>query len=223
MKSRLEDKHKAIMLRKEGFSYKQIMSQIKVGKGTLSGWLKDLELNPEQINKIHQNVESKKELGRMKARITNSNKRIQRIKIAEEDALRSFNVYKNDIIFIVGLSLYWAEGSKRNSCFSFINSDPEMIKFMFFWTQKYLNIDKNLLKIRLFIHLPYKEEKLEKYWAKLLEVNESDFQKTIYKPTSCLVKKNPVYKGCLRFYINGIYHLRKLMGWQRLLVNYLKM
>jgi hypothetical protein len=222
MKSRLEDKQKAIKLRKDGFSYKEIMSQIEVGKGTLSGWMRNLELNTEQIKKIYQNSESKKEKGRMKASLTNRTKKLQRINIAKEDAHKSFEIHKRDIFFIAGLCLYWAEGSKRNSCYSFINSDPDMVRFMVFWTQKYLNVDKNLFKIRLFIHLPYKEEQLEKYWGRVLKINENHFQKTIYKPTTHLIKKNPSYKGCLRFYINGVSYLRKVIAWQDLLVNYLK-
>ena len=88
------------------------------------------------------------------------------------------------------------------------------------WIKKYLISDDSLLKYRLFIHLPYKHENCEGYWASLLKIHPSDFQKTIYKPTPHILKKNLDYKGCMRIDITRIDVLRKIMAWQKLLIKY---
>lgn len=47
---KLDQKNLAISLRKEGVSYNEIRKKINVSKGTLSLWLRDIELT--QIQKI---------------------------------------------------------------------------------------------------------------------------------------------------------------------------
>ena len=219
MKSRLHDKYKAIELRKEGLSYKEIISQIGVSKGTLSGWLKNLDLSDKQMERLRELSKEKSDKGRAKAVLVNREKKLSRVSETTKEATMEFEKYKDNPFFLIGLSLYWAEGSKKNTNnYSFINSDPDMVRFMFLWTQKFLCLDKSLYRIRLFIHLPYREENLEYYWSKILDMEEKLFQKTIYKPTPHILKKNPSYKGCLRFYMNGVRYLRKVMVWQDLLV-----
>ena len=222
MKSRVQDKQKAIELRKQGYSYTEIMNQVSVGKGTLSSWQRLLDLSDEQLLDLERRSKDKRDKGRSKAVLVNRAKRFSRVELAEKEALQEFESYKDDSRFIVGLSLYWAEGTKRDGSVSFINSDPDMVVFMIEWVEKFLKIDRNSLKFRLFIHLPYKNENLESFWSEKIGIEKRYFQNTIYKPTMHNVKKRPNYKGCFRFYYSKIHDLRKIIMWQKLLVNYLK-
>jgi hypothetical protein len=47
-------KQQAVELRKQGLSYNQIQKLISVSKGSLSIWLRDIKLTPEQYTKIGQ-------------------------------------------------------------------------------------------------------------------------------------------------------------------------
>jgi NCAIR mutase (PurE)-related protein len=56
-KLRLEDKRKAIELRLQGKSYKEIMNVIpNLSKSTLFGWVKNLKLTPEQEEKLRARI-----------------------------------------------------------------------------------------------------------------------------------------------------------------------
>ena len=220
MKASKEDQKKALEFRKQGYSYKEIQRHIKVSKSLLSGWFKSLELTPDEKEFLENRMADLQKKGRVASMLSNRNRRITReIKVYEE-AKNLFEKYKKEWLFTMGIALYWAEGSKRTGRFQFINSDPDMIDFMFKWVQKYMDVDKKEIKCRLFIHDVPGYENIELFWAKNLGLEPRSFQKTIYKKTPHLVKKNPNYKGCLRLEFRGIHDLRLIKAWQKLLLQY---
>ncbi len=193
MKSKVEIKHNAISLRKNGLSYKEIMSRVQVSKSTLSNWCSGLELTSKERENLEGRILVGRDISRAKAKLSHNNKRIERENRVYEEAFKEFNIFKSDDFFFVGIVMYWAEGSKKSKSFQFINSDPEMISLMIKWIEKFLKIPRNTLKYRLFIHEPYMNENCEEFWSSTINVSKSQFQKTIYKPTRHLLKKNPVY------------------------------
>lgn len=207
-------------MRKLGHSYNEIMNELEVPKSTLSAWLKDIPLTDEQNTNLNIRLKDRVARGRLRTGIALRAKRIVRENNVVKEAEKEFTQFIGDPFFSAGILLYWAEGSKKDTSFAFINSDPNMIILMVQWIKKYLISDFSLLKYRLFIHYPYRNENCEHYWAKLLSIKVTDFQKTIYKPTPHDTKKNNEYKGCLRVSINRIDLLRKIMAWQKLLIKY---
>jgi hypothetical protein len=220
MKARLEDKFKAIELRKKGLSYKEIQQLIPVSKGLLSGWLKYIKLSKKEEEFLKNKIKEKQDAGRLKTMFTNRARRMVREKIAEADAEDIFKQYVTNPTFLIGISLYWAEGGKKSGCFQFVNSDPDMILFMYKWVQKFLGIQTNDIKCRLYIHAIPGYEGCEMNWSKKLGIEPQSLQKTIYKKTRHIVKKNPEYQGCFRLNINSIYTLRLMKAWQKLLITY---
>ena len=220
MISRVQLRNKAIELRREGKSYKEITESLGVVKGTLSGWLRDLPLTDQQNTDLYIRLQDKVARSRLLASITNRAKRMEREKVVYTEAEKEFKAHISDPFFAIGITLYWAEGSKKNTYFSFINSDPNMIDLMLKWMKRYLTDHQRLIKYRLYIHLPYKNENCEYYWAGVLGISPQELQKTIYKPTPHTEKKNPEYKGCIRISITRMDVLRKMLAWQKLLIQY---
>ena len=73
---RLLDRRKAIELRIQGKTYSEIRSVIpNLPKSTLSGWIKDVKLTPEQERKLQKNIEQNSYNARAKAAWTRKNKR----------------------------------------------------------------------------------------------------------------------------------------------------
>jgi len=68
--ARFKDREKAIILRKQGMSYSQIKKILKVGKSTLSTWLKDYPLSKQRIRELRdwseQRIERCRETKRKK-------------------------------------------------------------------------------------------------------------------------------------------------------------
>ncbi len=222
MNTNVQKKNTAINLRKQGWSYSEIVKELNVAKGTLSGWLKDILLSEQQLFDLKNRLTTKVARGRLQASIALRTRRMIRERDVQISAEKEFEKFIKDPFFITGLCLYWAEGAKKNTYFAFMNSDPEMHVMMRKWIRKFLNLKETSLKYRLYIHEPYKEENCEAYWANKLRIPVDSLQKTTFKPTPHKVKKNPEYKGCLRLSITKIEILRRVMAWQKLLITYYK-
>lgn len=225
MKSRLKEKSEAISLRKQGFSYKEIMEQVDVSKSSLSGWFKHMELTDDENEALKKMAHENAYNGRARATVSNRERRMVREADAEAVARVTYETFKNDPNFKLGISLYWAEGGKRTSSFQFVNSDSSMVAFMVWWVQKYLGIQKSNIGIRLSTHADFKADKYEDYWSEALSIPLDQFRKTNYKPNRHgIYKKNPLYKGCARMEIGGgMALLRTVIGLQKILVEELKM
>ena len=217
MKLRLEDKRKAILLRREGYSYNEIRNIIPdLSKGTISGWLKNIELTTEHRARIIQKMATAGEKGRLKGAWTNKRKALDRITAIQNTATLEFDKLFADPLFICALSLYWAEGAKKSRGFQFVNSDPEMIMLMIKWLHKFKVADKDI-KIRLFIHSIYESEKPEEFWMRITNIPKSRLLKTIYKLTIHKIKKNHNYKGCCRIEVSGSELFWKIVKWRGML------
>ncbi len=221
MNSKVHIKAKAIALRKKGYSYNDIIERLPVAKSTLSNWLKDLPLSQEEKKTLKKQRQANTDRGRIKAAAAHRRNRLNREKVLYQKAREEFNKYIQDPFFQVGLSLYWAEGSKRNNFFAFSNSDPDMIDIMLLWIKRFLGFNRSEVYLRLYIHKPYANENCEKLWADKLNLPLINFRNTIFKPTSHLVKKRPNYAGCLRVSLpRSKNHLQKMIFWQKMLVDY---
>ncbi len=216
MKLRLEDKKKAISLRIEGKTYKEIMSIIpNLPKSTLSCWLRNVKLTKSQEKILAKNVKKIDYNARAKASWTRRQRNLARSKrIASLAKKESKKLLKNPL-FLAGVVFYWAEGARKNaSYFSFSNSDPDVIKIMMDWLVKFNKIPKDKIKIRLFIHKIYALENCEGYWSKITGIPASHFLKTIYKPTPHKIKKNINYKGCVQIRVYNADFFKKMKGWK---------
>jgi len=219
---RLEDKLHAIKLRRQGKTYKEIIEKIpNLSKSTLSGWLKYLELTPTQQKRLAERATKGRAKARFLASKTNREKRIRRmqetITKAEVDVPK---LIKNPL-FLLGVTLYWCEGTQKTNDFDFINSDPLVIKLMMKWLNEICKISKENLQLRLYIHKIYENERCEEFWSKELEMPLSQIKIT-YKPTPYKIKRNPNYKGCLRVRCGGVELFRKFLGWRNGLIKYIK-
>lgn len=213
-------KDKAIALRKKGLSYKDILKEVPVAKSTLSNWLSDLPLTESEKHLLKDRQNSNISRGRIRAASALRDRRLERDEITLKEAQIRFKELKDDPFFQTGIALYWAEGAKRNSFFAFTNSDPDMMKVMVKWIERFLNVDKNKIRARLYLHKPYMHEECESFWSKEIEIPIQNFGKTVIKPTGLQIKKRPNYKGCLRLELGEVRYLRIMKFWQQMLIEY---
>lgn len=213
-------KVQAIDLRKQGMTYSEIRAQIgPIPKGTLSGWLKTIELTPEQEVRIRNKMIVQGHAGRQKGAWQNRQKRIARLAKIHASAKNEYRTFLKNPQFMAGLILYLAEGNKKHERFEFMNSDPYLVEIMSRWVTMFGNIDLVQIRYRLYIHNIYAHENCEQAWSDFLKLNSDQLLKTIYKPTLHKIKKNPSYKGCIRMEIRGSELYWKVMTWQKCLYN----
>ena len=218
MRALVQHKERAIALRKKGYSYRDILKEVKASKSSISLWLQKLPLTDQEKKYLKSRRDSNISTGRIRAATTNHALRLQRDKELFRVAKDEFREFSADPFFHVGIALYWAEGAKRDSTFAFVNSDAEMMSLMVVWIERFFNIRRDVFSARLYIHKPYAHEHCEEYWSKKTGIPIKNFRRTIYKPSGIGVKKRPDYRGCLRLMAGGMQALRRMSFWQNMLI-----
>jgi len=215
---RLEDKTKAIQLRKSGFSYNEIRAEIpKLSKSTISNWLNGVELSAIQKERIVNKMKNALERGRIKGAWSNQKKRQNQIQEIQGKAEKEFEELSQYPLFSVGVALYFAEGSHKFKRFQFTNSNDLIIRLMLKWLREICKITDDEITLRLYIHEIYSYENCEEYWSNITRIPKNMFLKTIYKPAPHKLKKNPYYKGCLKIEVRGSELYWKVHKWQNML------
>ncbi len=124
-----------------------------------------------------------------------------------ENKQASFEVKKNLSIkekklFIAGIMLYWAEGSKWSGekIVDFANSDSEMVKIFLMFLRKICGISESKLRIYLYCYEGQDIDKLISHWSKLTGISKEKFSKPYIKKSSKSIAKNKM--------LNGLVHIR---------------
>ena len=125
-------KERAVILRKQGKTYSEILKIVPVAKSTLSLWLRSVALaRPQKQRLTEKKREAQKRggLARYKTRLSTTHDILTLAK-GEVGLLTPRE------LLLVGSALYWAEGSKqRKSARSvgivFGNTDAVMVRFFY--------------------------------------------------------------------------------------------
>jgi transposase-like protein len=192
-----------LKLLKNGYSYNEIKSKLNVAKSTLNNWFSQLsekEKNKIKGLRIDNWRKSIKEYQRKKRQQTlKKEKVIQKIAAKEIKSLS-----KNDLL-LVGISLYWAEGSKNNRWqLQFSNSDPKMIRLMIRFFQEICGVGKNKFYLQMILHKNVKKNEALDYWAGITKINKEQFKKACYslsKSSKKIRSKNKLPFGTLQIRI----------------------
>jgi hypothetical protein len=179
--ARLKEKQKAIGLRKEGMSYSQIKEILKVGKGTLSAWLKDYPLSEERIRELRDFNEKRIE----RCRETKRKKKELRLNdFYKQEKSKIFPLNKKEL-YLAGLFLYWGEGAKTCEVRLVIsNTDPAIIKFFMFWLEKYWKVPREKFKVHMHFYVDMDIAKEINFWSKELNISEKQFIRPYIKESS---------------------------------------
>ncbi|MEK7136177.1 MAG: helix-turn-helix domain-containing protein [Patescibacteria group bacterium] len=178
--ARREDKNKALVLRKKGYSYSQIKEELNISKSTLSGWLASYPLSVERIKELRDNSPRRIE----RYRNTMKLKREARLSSVYKKVKEDIGKLSNREIFLAGMFLYWAEGYKRAiSTTALGNTDPTMLRFFIKWL-KVINAPIHKITVRLHIYADMDEKKAIQFWCKELSLPEACFVKTYVKKSN---------------------------------------
>ncbi|MFH9398866.1 hypothetical protein ACH4JS_03640 [Streptomyces sp. NPDC017638] len=208
-------RERARELRLQGWTYDRIQLELGCSKGSISLWVRDLP-RPERRRTREEAAAIARRGWEEKLRIRDEERR--RMK---EAARRSIGEMSERELFLVGVGLYWAEGSKdkpyaRRENVAFVNSDPGMIEVFLAWLDL-LQVERGRLRFNVMIHENADVEGAERYWAALVGADASSFNKTtLKKHNPRTVRKNTGdgYHGCLVIKVlKGAELYRRIEGW----------
>ncbi len=141
MKPSIQLLKKARELRLFGKSLTEISQELSISRSTLSSWLKDIKLTDKQKGELAQRNMLKVSRGRLNALIVKKSNRVFKEKSIYDQAVRAFPRLAKDPFFMLGLSIYWAKGTKKGNCFQFTSTDKEMVEIMKKWAIRYLWVE----------------------------------------------------------------------------------
>ena len=125
-------------LRRLGLTYTEIREIIPVPKSTLSDWCRDVYLISSQIEAIQRRTSSQAGVPRDTQR-----KRRLEIQLLRDRARSTAMSHVADPLFVAGVSLYWAEGSKTRNDLAISNTDPALLRVFVDWVRTFLDPRRN--------------------------------------------------------------------------------
>jgi hypothetical protein len=220
MVSKSSEKALAIKLRREGKTYREILSVVPVAKSSLSLWLREVGLSKAQ----KQTITKKRQAAQKRGATQRKQDRLGRTSIAVTMASASIGSLSPRERLLIGSALYWAEGAKAKVHrptvgIDFANSDPEMIKFFMRWLREALNVSIEDVVVVLHIHENHlnKLEDFKLYWSTVTRVPVSQFAKPVVKTHKPKTKRKNIgetYRGLVAIRVRRSTMLnRTIFGW----------
>ncbi len=208
-----EEKRKAISLRQQGESIKDIAKKLHVAPSSISIWVRDVVLTIEQRQRLTRKGYSVDAIERRRiVRIGRTKQRHQNLMDSAATMIESISQRE---LWLIGIALYWGEGGKTNHGAARIsNSDPAVIKIMMRFFREICKVpdEKFTCHVHTFSHL--NAEKAEKYWSTISGIPRSNFYKTYSKPSiASKNKKDSLPYGTFQIYVNDTKLFFTIMGW----------
>ncbi|MFI2260776.1 hypothetical protein [Streptomyces tubercidicus] len=201
-------------LRGQGLTYDRIQLELGCSKSSISLWVRDLPKPPPRTR------EEASAIARRGWEATLERREVARRR-TNKAAASEIGELTDRELFLVGVGLYWSEGSKskpyrRSERVIFINSDPDMIRVYLAWL-RLLDVGTERLRFHVHIHESADVQAAERYWGDVTGVDPSTFGKTtLKKHNPKTVRKNvgADYHGCLMIRVLQCAELyRRIEGW----------
>jgi len=217
MISKQQEKEKAIKLRKLGYSYSEILEEVFVSKSTLSLWLRSVGMAKKQ----KQRITEKRITASLRGAQIKKEQRIAKTKAIKDAARKEIEKINQRDLWLIGISLYWAEGSKEKeykpgSGIIFNNSDPKMVLFFLKWLKTFFSANNSDIIYELYIHETANYEKSQIYWSNILLIPVEKIKVYLKKNKINTNRKNTQenYNGLIRIkLVKSSSMNRKITGW----------
>lgn len=208
-----KNKEKAIELRRSGKSYKVIHGEIGVPLSTLSDWFKNEEWSIEIRNRLGTKA-SFSYPEKLALMVAATKKKFALLhEEYRQEAIKEFEVKKNDPLFIAGVMLYWGEGDKNvnNSLVRLTNSDLGMIRSFYLFLVNSMGVPKEKVAINLLLYPDLIDSVQKKLWSDITGIPLSQFRKSVVIKGRHPTRRLAHGVGMIR--IGGRKHKEKLIKW----------
>ena len=210
---------RAVELRLEGRSYREIATVVPVAKSTLSLWLRDVPLTEEHRTSLDRRRSGGARVRGDAIRAA----RVRRVEVLEASASAEIGEITDRELFLLGVVAYWCEGTKvkpwRPSVqMRFINSDPGLIQLFLRWLEL-VGVERRQCRYTVSIHERADVDAAVRFWAAEVGVDASTFLPPTLKrhnPTTTRSNTGAAYVGCLTVAVRRSVDLnRRVEGWWR--------
>jgi hypothetical protein len=200
-------------LRHEGRSIKYIARRVGVSQSSVSVWVRDIALSPEQTERLSLNRGMHPR--QVRAREVRSEWHRARRRGAQEDG--RLYARAGDPLHVAGCMLYWAEGSKTRNAVKITNSDPEVLRLFVRYLRAYFDVPDDRFRVtcNLFADHIVKRAAIEQYWLDQLELPHESLCKSVvntYSKYSQKKRANRLQYGTCRVAVNQTAIVQHIFG-----------
>jgi transcriptional regulator with XRE-family HTH domain len=151
-------------LRAAGWSIKEIERQLSVSRSSVSLWVRDVVLGPEQQKRLL----ARTRLGPLVAAERKAATARENRRGYQEKGRRLAR--ERDATYAAGCMLYWAEGSKARNTVKLTNSDPDLLVYFLGFLREHFDVDNNRVRLacNLFADHADRQRDIEDFWLSRL-------------------------------------------------------
>jgi hypothetical protein len=209
-----EERELARSLRAEqGLPIKEIAGVVGVSVGSVSVWVRDVPLTPEQEAAL--DARNPVRNGQRRGTINNS-RRCRRLRAEAQQHGRQL-ARRNDPLHLQGCMLYWAEGSKGRNVAQLVNADPDLIKtFLRFLRSCYEVPDERVaFSVNCFLGNGLTLNEIHDWWLKRLHLPLGCLRKAVVNRPSSASKRRKGHilpYGTARLAVHSTFVVQSIYG-----------
>lgn len=169
-----EEQLLARQLRATGLSITEIEQRLAVSRSSVSLWVRDVELGPEQRERLL----ARTRLGPLVAAERNA-ARARDIRRSHQEEGRRL-ARERDASYAAGCMLFWAEGTKARNYVKLTNSDPDLVAVFVGFLREHFAVDSSRVKLEcnLFADHAVRQREIEDFWLSRLSLERRSLRKS---------------------------------------------
>jgi hypothetical protein len=186
---------------------------VGVSRGSVSVWVRDIELSPEQHHALFlRNPAYNGQLLGQRARSAQA--REQRLRWQEDGRALA---RRGDLFHAAGCMLFWAEGDKLRTAVRLANSDPDLLRFFVDFLRRFYVNDDSRFRIWCYLYADHleRQRELEQYWLRVLGLPRECLRKShvnVYSKHSQKKRKNRLPYGTCKLALHSTQVAQSIFG-----------
>lgn len=102
---------------------------------------------------------------------------------------------------LIGLALWWAEGSKNRWRIAVTNSDPDVILLTLSWLREVYSVPMRKFRAHIHVHRDIGARAALRFWRRLTGIPRNQFYKTHVKPGASRIREGRLAYGTCTLYV----------------------
>lgn len=211
-----KDKEKALEMRKDGKSYREIRRALKVPLSTLSDWFSKIGWSQDIAKKLASRAQIQHTARIVELDKIRGQHLVRAYEEARREARKDLEILKYNPLFIAGLMLYLGEGDKATkSQVRLANTDAELIKIFVYFLKNVCNIPVGKIGISILTYPDIDDKVNRQYWSAVSGIAPEKFIKSIL--IQGRHKTRRLGHGVCGVYVSSTYFKVKMLEWMKLL------
>jgi transposase-like protein len=197
----------------EGRAIKEIARLLGVAPSSVSRWVRDIELTPEQHEALRQRNPAYN--GQRAGQASRSAYALERRKTYQQDGRALAR--RGDALHAAGCMLYWGEGWKTRDKVQLANSDPEVMRLFLAFLRTYFDVPDEKVRVRCYLYADHveRQRETEAFWLSLLGLPASCLTRSavnVYSKHSQRKRLNVLPYGTCRVTVNSTRIVQSIYG-----------